>query len=276
MEPLCYLNGEMIPLAQAKISVGDLGVVRGFGIYEGIAAFSGEPFRFPDHWKRFEISANRLGLVIPHTKDEVETALRSLVAHNVTGTRANIRLILTGGEAENGIEHVPGRETFFATAEDAILLPAALYERGGHLISHEHQRFLPEVKTLNYITAVMLQKKRRDEDAIEILYTSNGHVLECATSNVFMVKDETIRTPAENILKGITRMVVLELAQGAYSIEERVISIEEFLGADEVFITSSFKDIMPIVSVDARTIGTGAPGPVTRDLMTRFAAYTNT
>ncbi|MDE1919758.1 MAG: aminotransferase class IV [Patescibacteria group bacterium] len=273
MEPLCYLNGKIIPLTDARIGILDLGVLRGFGVYDGLTSFSGDPFRFDDHWERFQTSANSLGLVIPHTKEEVRSAMRAIIAHNAPGKRANLRMVLTGGTAEKGIEHVLGRETLFITAEAAVPLPAALYERGGSLIRHEHQRFMPEIKTTNYLTAVMLQKKRADAVANEILYTSGNRVLECATSNVCIVKNGVIATPDADILKGITRKVILELASGAYPIQERVILIGELLAADEVFITGSFKDILPIVSVEGKTIGSGVPGPVTRDLTKRFETY---
>lgn len=271
--PLCYLNGAIVPLAKAKVGVLDLGLLRGFGIYEGITAFGGEPFHFEDHWERFERSAKPLGLVIPRGKGEVLGAMRALIRHNARGKRANIRMVLTGGEALGGLEHVRGRETLFVTAEVFVSLPAALYERGGHLIAHDHQRFMAETKTIGYITAVTLQEKRKAAGAVEILYTSGDRVLECATSNIFTVKDGVVATPDTDILKGITRAVVVELARGTYPVEERTVLIDELFDADEVFMTSSFKDIVPIASVDARVIGEGKPGPVTRDLMERFAEH---
>lgn len=274
--PLCYLNGKIVPLAEAKVGVLDLGMVRGFGIYEGITAFSEKPFRFNDHWERFEISAGALGLVIPKSKDEIEQAMIELVAHNSPSKRAGIRMVLTGGEALHGLEHVPGRETLFIVCEPVTPLAPELYERGASLITHEHQRFMPEMKTINYITAVILQEKRKAASAIEILYTSNGRVLECATSNVAIVKDGTVITPDTGMLKGVTRKVMLEVVREAYPVEERTVSVDEFFSADEAFITSSFKDIVPIATVDARTIGSGIPGPVTKDLMKRFAAYAKT
>ena len=275
IDPLCYLNGVLLPLGEAKVGVLDLGILRGFGIYEGITSFSGEPFRFDDHWERFQKSANILGLTIPHTKNEAEDAMRALIKHNAEGARANLRMLLTGGEALGGLEHVPGRETFFITAAPHTPLSFELYEHGASLITHEYQRFMPEVKSIHYITAVMLQEKRKAADAIEILYTSGGRTLECATSNVFIVKNGTVITPDADVLKGITRKVVLERARETYQTLEQTIPLSAFFDADEAFITSSFKDIVPIVSVDGRTIGPGVPGPVTRDLMARLAQYIN-
>lgn len=276
MEPICFLNGAIIPLKEANISVLDLSVVRGFGIYEGITAIGGKLFRFDDHWDRFVNSAQTLGLTIPYTKEEVQDAMQKLVAHNAPGARASLRMILTGGESKNGLEHTPGNETLLITAGIVTPLPSELYERGGHLIRHDHQRFVPEIKTINYITAVTLQKKRADAGAIEILYTNNGRVLECATSNIFMVKNGVVCTPSTDILPGITRKVTLEIARAHYPVEERSISTDEFFNADEAFLTSSFKDIVPIVSVDSFTIGTGIPGSITKNLIQRFAEYAHT
>lgn len=274
MEPLCFLNGQLLPLKDAKIGIFDLGVLRGFGIYEGITSFDGKPFHYDAHWDRFERSAKPLGLRIPFSKDEVREAMRTLIARNAPGQRATLRMALTGGLAEGGIEHVPGRETLFITAEPAVPLPPELYGNGGTLITYEHERFMPEAKTIHYITAVTLQGKRKAAGAIEILYTSKGDMLECATSNAMIVKDGAVITPKDRVLPGITRLVTLELAREAgIPVEERPVSMDEVFAADEFFMTSSFKDIVPIVSIDGKAIGNGAPGPLTRRLMELFATH---
>lgn len=272
MREVCYLNGAIVPLEEARVSVLDLGMLRGFGIYEGITALGGEPFHFGDHYERFARSAEALGLTLSVGLEAARAATREVASTNAPGPgRASVRMLLTGGAAEGGLEHVAGRETFYIWATAAEPLPHELYTEGGKLITHEHQRFMPEYKTTNYITAVTLQEKRKAAGAIEILYISGGQVLECATSNVFIVKDGAVITPAENILPGITRKVALALAREQYEVEERAITLDELFAADECFITSSFKDIVPIASIDGRPIGAGAPGPVTGDLMSRYA-----
>jgi len=274
MEPVCYLNGKIIPLKDAKIGILDLGILRGFGVYDGLTSFSGEPFHFTDHWERFQNAAHSLGLTIPYSADEVRDAMRKIIGHNAPGARANLRMILTGGTAEGGLKHTPGRETLFITAEPAVPLPSELYEHGGSITKHEHQRFMPEVKTTNYITAVTLQKKRLAAAAIEVLYTNGTQVLECATSNIFMVKNGALHTPDSGILKGVTRKIILELASDTYPTTERRVTLDDIHNADEVFITGSFKDIVPIVSIDGHIIGSGKPGAITQDIMRRFVAHT--
>jgi len=278
MEEVCYLNGAIVPLAEARVSVLDLGMLRGFGIYEGITTVAGEPFHFDDHFTRFAHSAEALGLTLSVELETAREAVREVVRHNAPGAeRASIRMLLTGGVAEGGLEHVAGRETFYIWATAADPLPPALYEQGASLVMHEHQRFMPGFKTTNYITAVTLQDMRKAAGAIEVLYTSDGLMLECATSNAFIVKEGRIITPHERILPGITRQVTLGLAHEAnYPVEERAVPLEELFAADEAFITSSFKDIVPIISIDGRQIGPGTPGPVTRNLIARYAQAVGT
>jgi len=273
-EPVAYLNGQFLPLAEAKLGILDLGVLRAYGVYEGITIIGGEPFRFEDHWERFVRSAAALSLTIPIEKDAFKDALREIARRNAPGARATARVVLTGGEALGGLEHVPGRESFFINAEPAFALNPAVFMDGASLISSEHQRYLPEMKTIGYTHAVLLQPARREANALEILYHQGGSMLECSTSNAFIVKGGAVITPEKAILQGITRKVVLELAREAgYPIETRAVAMEEMRDADEVFITSSFKDVVPVISVDGREVGEGKPGPVTRDLMERFRAY---
>ena len=128
-----------------------------------------------------------------------------------------------------------------------------------------------------YIQAVSLQDLRKEQKAVEILYVYDGEILECATSNIFLVKNGKLITPSDGILGGITRKVILELAKasGQYEIEERLVYEDELKTADEIFITSSFKDVVPVVNIDDFEVGNGQVGPITKDLMQAFAKVTN-
>jgi len=273
MNQYCFLNGKILPLSEAKIGIDDIGIMRGYGIYDGLATFNGKPFRFADHWSRFISGAHILNLNIPITEERAEKVIIELLQKNNLATRANVRIILTGGQTFNGIEYNFENPTFYILAERWESLRQDLYENGAKLVTYKHMRELPEFKTTNYIKAVNLQNWRKEEKAIEILYVNDGEVLECATSNIFIVKNKTVITPAENILKGITRKVILELAEKKYKIVERIVTEEELKTADEVFITSSFKDIVPIAKIDDFQIGDGLIGSVTKDLMTKFKDY---
>ena len=263
----CYFNGAVIPFEDAHIRPDDLGMLRGFAVYEGITALNGKPFHYGDHWDRLVGSAAALGLEIPQSKEQLEHGLRDLLAQDAPVGRASIRLILSGGAALGGLEYVPSNTLLYTLAEPASPCPESWYTEGASLITSQHERFMPEFKTTSYITAVMLQSKRKESGAAEILYIAHDQVLECATSNIFIVKDGKVSTPADAILKGITRKVAIELLSATHTVQERAVSAQELYDADEVFMTSSFKDIVPIISVDGTTVGGGEPGPVTRKLM---------
>jgi|SRR3989344_518112 len=274
MTRCCFLNGQVIPLSEAKVGIEDIGLLRGYGIYDGLAGIGGKPFRFADHWNRFIGGAHALNLNIPVTEESCEKKIIEILEKSELTERANIRMILTGGETVGGIEYNFENPTFYITAERWEALPIELYDNGAKLVTYNHLRELPEHKTINYIRAVNLQNWRKEEKAVEILYMYDGQVLECATSNICLIKDKTIITPAENVLGGITLKVTLEFAEAAgYKVEKRLVYEEELKTTNEVFITSSFKDIVPITKIDDFEIGNGAVGEVTKDLMARFAEY---
>lgn len=275
MNQYCFLNGKILPLEEAKIGIEDIGLLRGYGIYDGLAVFKGKVFHLTDHWNRLLSGARVLNLKVPITKEKAGRIIEALAIKNKFTERANVRIILTGGQTLGGIEYDFENPTFYIITEKWESLPQDFYKSGTKLVTYRHMRELPEYKTINYIRAVNLQNFRKKEQAVEILYTYDGEILECATSNIFIVKNKTLITPAINVLKGITRKVVLELAGDKYKIEERPIQEEELKIADEIFITSSFKDIVPIVKVDNFAVANGQVGPITRDLMGEFAKIIN-
>jgi branched-chain amino acid aminotransferase len=268
----CYLNGKILPVQDAMVNVYDIGLLRGYGIYEGITTYKNRPFRLADHLARFRASAKVLDLTVPFSDEEIGVAIESLVLKNGFG-RTNLRVILTGGNTIAGIEFDADKPTFYILAEEYKTLPTEMYTSGASLITHEHQRALPEYKTINYITAVQVQNERKAKGAIEVLYVSNSKVLEAATSNIFVVKDGVVITPKNNVLAGITRKVVIEVAQKKYSVVEREVTADEFFSADEVFLTASYKEIVPITSVDGKKIADGKVGKVTQVLMNDFKEY---
>lgn len=271
MNPYCYFDGKVIPLSDAVVRPDDLGMLRGFAVYEGITAVDGIPFHFHEHFIRLEHSAAALELAIPYSEGEILAGIEELLQKNAPEGRASIRLILSGGSAVGGIEYREENTLLYALAEPSAGFPASWYTEGVSLITAEHDRFMPEYKTTAYITAVLLQKARIAAGAAEILYTSGDTILECATSNIFIVKDGVITTPGSLILKGITRNVAIELLSATSKVVEGEVTAQDLEEADEIFITSSFKDIVPVVTIDDVTVGGGVPGPVTQKLMTDFA-----
>ncbi len=274
MTPYCYLDGQTVPVADAKVGVYDTGLLRGFGIYEALATYNRKPFMFDAHMARFRASADRLGLDIPVSDEELRAILLDLMERNVPEGEAAVRIILTGGEAIGGIDYDRSKPTFYVLVEPMQLPPAEAFENGVSVIVAEHQRQLPECKTIDYIEAVMRQKERKEAGALEVLFISEGLVRECATSNVFVVKHGVIATPKDRILLGITRKAAIMAAEPRFPLEERDVTVDELYAADEAFITSSFKDVVPVVRVGDRVIGDGKPGPVTREVMRLFHELT--
>jgi len=276
MAPFCYLNGDIIPVGEAKVGVYDIGLLRGFGIYEALRTFDRKPFMLADHLARMRASASAMKLNVPVSDEKIASVLDELIARNVReGKEALARFILTGGEAIGGIEYGE-QPTFYILVEELELPPKSVYARGCSLVVHEHERPFSESKTTNYIQAVLLQGERKKAGALEILYTWQGRVLECATSNFFIVKGGVIATAKDGILGGITRKLVIDIVRKESPLEERDVSVEEMYSADEAFLTSSFKDIVPVVEVGGKKIGTGAPGPVTKRVMELFRSLAHT
>ena len=277
----CFLNGKIVSIDEAKVSVLDIGLMRGYGVYDGLAAINGKPFRFADHWQRFTNSAHALSLNIPITEEGCEKKVIELLEKSgLSNTRANVRMILTGGQTISGIEYDFENPTFFITVEKWQPLGQELYSQGAKLVTYRYKREMPEHKTINYITGVMLQSWKKEEGAIEVLYTYDGEVLECATSNICIVKDGKLVTPAENVLGGITLKAAFELAsEMGLETERRIIHESELREADEVFITSSFKDIVPVVKIDDFEVGKGEGkgkvGYVAEKLNLKFAELLN-
>lgn len=270
---MCYLNGAIIPVREAKVGVYDIGLLRGFGVYEALRTFKRKPFMFADHLARLHRSAAAMRLTVPASDEQMTSIIDDLITRNVPQEKeALARFILTGGEAIGGIEYGE-QPTFYILVEELELPPAEVFVNGCTLIVYEHERPFAESKTTNYIQAVLLQNDRKRAGALEILYTSRGHVLECATSNFFIVNNGTIATAKDGVLEGITRKAVIAIAKKEFPLEERDISVEEMYAADEAFLTSSFKDVVPVVKVGEKTIGNGGPGPVTKRVMQLFADF---
>lgn len=275
MVTYCYFNGKMMSVNQAMVSVYDIGLVRGYGIYEAFTTHNKKPFRLEDHIDRFRKSALAFNLKVNQTDEELESVILELIELNKF-KETNIKIILTGGKMVGGIDYDFDFPNFYILAEEFVPLATNYIKNGASLITHEHERQYPQFKTTNYITGVLMQGERKAKGALEILYISkNGYVLEASTSNFFLVKGDTIVTPKDGILLGITRKVVIELANGAgIKIEERDVRKEELREASEAFITASFKEVVPVVLVDDNKVGTGEVGDITKKVIKLFGEYT--
>jgi branched-chain amino acid aminotransferase len=268
-EYLYYINGEFVPASQAALRLDDLGLVRGYGVFELLRTYGPQPFGLQAHLERLQRSAAQIELALPWSLADLDAIVRETLARN-DPTDVTIRIIVTGGVSSNFL--MPeGRPSLLVMLAAVKPLPEHLYSKGASLITFDGPRFMPTVKTLNYITAVRGQQRARAAGAIEALYCdASGVITECTTSNFFLFHGDQLVTPAEDVLPGVTRAAVLTLAADLFEIVQRPIHRSELRVADEAFITSTTKEIMPIVRIDAQQIGDGRVGKRTQRLLEHF------
>lgn len=271
MAQYCGLNGEIIAQKEANIGLTDLAILRGYGIFDYFLFKYGQPLLEEQYLNRFYASAEKMHLEVPLGWHQLSRHLRELIAANSENQGA-IRLVLTGGYSPDG--YAPGQPNLIVLLHPYPNLPEAYFTEGVGLISHNHLREWPEIKSINYLTGIKLLPQIRQAGALEVLYHHNGILLEAVRSNVFLVngKEELI-TPHSNILYGITRQSVIKVAEGQLPIIEREVRLEELFQAREAFITGTNKSLMPVVLVDGRPIGNGKVGPWARKLKEGLETY---
>ncbi len=264
-----YIGGKWVHPHEATLSINDIAVLRGYSVFESLRTYDWHPFHLDEHLMRLYRSAVLIELEIPWSSEQIANVVREVIARN-SYRHATIRLLVTGGESEDGI--LPSGKSILA------VLITPLGERdmgrfaiGYKLITTSLQRVSPEAKTANYVAAVRALKEAMRRNADDALFVNEqGQVLEATRSNFFIFRGDTLVTPREGILIGVTRNIALELAQGRFTIEERPIPLEELPLVDEAFVTSSSREITPVVQINDLTIGNGKPGPRTFELEQRF------
>lgn len=263
-------EGKLYTKEEAKISVQDVGFQRGFGVFETMRSYNGKLFRLEEHVERLVDSADRLGLKFSWSKNELTKRIQLTVEKNDMLDELSMRVIISGGKDQGHME--VGDPVLIIIPSELTVYPSELYQEGVGVISVQGRRFLPEVKSLDYLEGVLAVRQARERGAHEALYcTKEGNVLEATTSNFFIIKDKTLITPKEGILRGVTRKAVLEITLGSQlDVEQREVSLEETYRADEAFLTSTHRELLPVVQVNHKKIGEGKPGKVTNALLSKF------
>ena len=262
-----FLNGEVLPAAGTKLHVSDLAILRGYGIFDFFRTSQGKPLFIEDYLVRFITSAAGFNFIHPYDGTYITDKVEQLLELNGFA-ESGIKLLMTGGYSENGFD--PGVPNFIILVDEFKEPDSAYFEKGVKLITYRHVREFPHIKSTNYLTALMLAPKCRESGAIDVLYHDGELISEVTRSNFFIIKDGKVITPGENVLKGITRGKILELAEAHYQVEEREVKLDEIYTAEEAFITSSTKRIMPVVNIDNSKIGNGLPGKITKHLKGLF------
>jgi branched-chain amino acid aminotransferase len=273
------INGKLIDKANARVSVYDHGLLYGDGVFEGIRVYAGKVFRLHEHVERLYESARHLLLEVPWSRERMTEEVRRTVEANKK-QEGYIRLVVTRGAGTLGLD--PNRcsdPQVIIIVDDISLYPAKLYEEGMEVITSSYIRchpntISPRVKSLNYLNNILAKIEATRAGCPEALMLNHlGEVAECTGDNVFLVKHGLLRTPPINagILEGITRDTVIELAQAAgITVQEVALTRHDVYTADEIFLTGTGAEIIPVVKVDGRVIGPGKPGPISRQLRERY------
>lgn len=262
------LNGDIIEYKKAVVPISDLSLHRGYGIFDFFRVGGGE-FLFKEYYlDRFFNSMKLSGFVFPFSRDEVHDMVIKVVKKN-KAPNSYIKMIVTGGNSLNGFE--PAEQPNFMIINSAIKLwDKALFSKGANLISDEYMRPFPLVKSTNYFNSVRLIPTMKKFKAVDVLYYHDNVVYETSRANVFMVKGDTVYTAKKEILEGITRKRFINAVNEEFKLEFKKFSLKKLLKADEVFITSTTKDVMPIKRIDKHKIGKGKTGKVCKKLIKLF------
>jgi branched-chain amino acid aminotransferase len=273
------IDGEFFDEANAKISVFDHGLLYGDGVFEGIRFYSDRVFRLEEHTARIFDSAKAIHLTIPATHEEINDMVTRTIRENDLHD-GYVRLIVTRGVGGLGLSpYRCEKASIIVIASTISLYPEEKYEKGLILATCStrrptHDSLSPAVKSLNYLSNVMAKVEAIAAGAEEgVMLNAEGYVAECTGDNIFIVKDGVIYTPtvASGSLYGITRNVVIELARKAgYDLREIMMSRYDLYTADELFLTGTAAEVVPVAEYDKRVIGNGEPGPVTRKLIAAF------
>ena len=258
---LVFINGEFIDHNKASLLISDLSFQRGYAVFDYFKTINHKPVFLDDHLDRFYFSASEMFMKPPYNRVQLKKIINELILKNGL-KNSGVRITLTGGYSEDG----------YSIGSPNLVIKQSLFnynveefERGISLITYDHLRQLPHIKTTDYVFAIYLQRFLREQQADEVVYHHDSEISECPRANFFIVtKNNEVITPAKNVLKGITRKKILEFIP--VKVNEGTITIKDVVNAKEVFITSTTKYVLPVVKINGQKIGDGIPGEITREI----------
>ena len=251
------INGKLLPAENAHILTSDLAIQRGYGVFDFFKTINGVPVFLEDHLDRLYRSADQMHLDFDYDRDALKSMLFELMDMNDMPL-SGVKITVTGGYAEDG--YTLAKPNIIIT-QQPLLLYNDVNASPLKIVSYEHQRQMPHIKTIDYLMAIWLQPFIKQNQADDVLYHNNGVITECPRSNFFIVtKDDILVTPVSNVLYGITRTQIFRHFKHICTMQERNITLDEVYRAKEAFVTNSSKNILPVIKVDQHLIGTGEPG----------------
>jgi len=263
------INGILTNANDAVLHISDLSIERGYGIFDYFKTVNGKPVFWEDNFDRFYQSAETMRLAVGYNRDELKAMIVQLMNVN-NMANSGIKLLLTGGYSQDGYSIV---QPNLIITQQALIRNETLENTGLRLVTYEHQRQMASVKSIDYLMGILALPYAKEKAAADVLYQKNGIIAECPRANIFIVtKDNKLVTPGGDVLKGITRKHILEIAQSTIETEIRPVTIAELYNAAEVFITSTTKNITPVLSVDDTVYGS-SPGMITRQLQQQYNKY---
>jgi branched-chain amino acid aminotransferase len=270
-----YIDGQFTDDDKACISAKDITVLRGFGVFDFLVTYNRRPFHLEEHVERLMNSARFIGLKLKHTKMQICEIVEETVKKNPHHKESNVRIVYTGGISSDWVTP-EGNGILMVMVTPKHILPDRWYTSGVKIVTVHSERFIPGAKSTNYISAILAQQHAKKLGAVEAVYVDrNNRILEGTTSNFYFFKEGRLITPGQDILPGITRSVILKLARKHFKVEARDVFKMELNCAEEAFISSSNREIVPVVKVNDMQIGNGLAGENTRRIMHLFREYTN-
>lgn len=287
MENYWSVDGQFVIDKNAFVAADDSAVLRGYGVFDFLMTYHRRPFFLKEHISRLLNSARLIWLDVRYSEEEICRIVDETIAKNPHLPEAYVRIVYTGGVSSGGASsggfsgggaHLGSNGKLIVYVTPKSELPEWWYIDGAKVITANVERYIPEAKSLDYMNAVIASARAKTEDAIESLYIDRrNRILEGTTTNVFFFRGQKLITPGTDILAGITREVILRhipAVRNKFQIEVRDVDQSELTTVDEMFITASNKEIVPIVKVDDLTIGNGTAGPRTKEVMKLFRRFT--
>lgn len=277
MTDIVYLNGKFMPIEEAYVPVLDRGFIFGDGVYEVVPVYSKHPFRLAEHLKRLQYSLDKVRIPNPHSDAEWTQLFTDIVQRNA-GDDQSVYLQVTRGVAKRDHAFPKGvTPTVFMMSNPLVTPAPALVESGVACISAEDYRWLNcDIKSVSLLGNCLLRQLSADVGATETILFRDGKLTEASSSNVFIVKNGVLLTPPKDnfVLPGITYDVVLEIAHAReFEVEVRAVTEAEVRSADEIWVTSSTKEVLAVTTLDGKTVGDGHPGPLFRRMHALYQQF---